>query len=95
MKCYNCVQLGDPTYIFPENPSSSYHEKRVEYAQEDNSSYKENEVDHIESKKGENLMFRRLLIKKPSPNESKHRRALFRIRCEILGKSCKFMVDSS
>lgn len=77
-----------------ENPSSSNHDKRVAYSQEDNSNYKENEVDHIESKKGKNLMFRRVLIKQPAPYEPKHRRALFRIRYKILGKFCKVVAES-
>lgn len=39
-------------------------------------------------------MFRRVLIKNPAPNEPKHRRALFRMKCKILGKVCKVVVDS-
>lgn len=39
-------------------------------------------------------MFRRVLIKQPTLDEPKHRRALFRIRCKILGKVCKVVVDS-
>ena len=39
-------------------------------------------------------MFRRVLIKKFSLDERKHRRDLFRIRCKILGKVCKVVVDS-
>ena len=49
-------------------------------------------MDHIESKKGENLMFRRILIRKPSLDEPKHRRSLFRIGCKIIVKIYK--VDS-
>ena len=86
MKFYNCGQLGHPTYRFPERPSSSNHNKRVAYVQEDNSNGKKLEVDHIESKMGENLVFRRVLIKKLAPNKPKHRRALFRIKCNIIGK---------
>lgn len=47
----------------------------------------------IKSKRGENLMFRRVLIKKPTPDDPKKSRALFRIRCNILGKVCKVLVD--
>lgn len=93
MKCYNCGQLGHPTYRCPEKPSSSNQDKRMAYVQEDNC-IKESDVDHIESKKAENLMFRRVLIKQPTPNEPRHRRALFRIKCKIQGKVCKVVVDS-
>ena len=63
MKCHNCGQLDHLAYRFPKKPSSSNHDKRVAYIQKDNSSIKENELDHIESKKCENLMFRRVLVK--------------------------------
>ena len=51
-------------------------------------------MDHIELEKGENLMFRRSLIKKPSLDEPKHKISLFRIRFKIFGKVCKVVVDS-
>jgi len=70
MKCYSCGQLGHLAYRCLEKPSSSNHEKRVVYVEEDNSSCKENEVDHIESKKGESFMFRRVLVKQLAPNEA-------------------------
>ena len=92
MKCYNSSHLGHPTYKFPKKPSSSNQDKSMTYVQEDCS--KESDVDHIESKKGENLMFRRVMIKQLAPDEPKHRRALFRIKCKILGKVCKVVVDS-
>lgn len=91
MKCYNYGQLGHHACRCPEKSSSSNHDKRVAYAQED--SFKENEVDHIESEKGENLMFIWILIKQPALDEPKHRRALFRVRCKILGIFFKVVVD--
>ena len=39
-------------------------------------------------------MYWRVLIKQPTPNEPRHRRALFKIKCKILGKVCKVVVDS-
>ena len=39
-------------------------------------------------------MFRRVIIKKPTPDEPKHKRELFRFRCKILGKVCKVVVES-
>ena len=33
------------------------------------------------------------MIKQPASNVPRHRRALFRIKCKILGKVCKVMVD--
>lgn len=51
-------------------------------------------MDQIESKIGENLMFNRILIKQSVKEEPKHRRALFRVRCKVLGKVCKVIVDS-
>ena len=54
---------------------------------------KVSEVDYIESKWGEKLMFKRVLIRQPTKDEPKHRRALFRIRCKILGKVCKVIVN--
>ena len=50
-------------------------------------------MDLIELEKGENLMFRRVLIKQLAPKEPKHMRHLFRIICKILGKVCKVVVD--
>ena len=94
MKYYNCNELGHLAYRCPDKPFSSNSDKRVAYAQEVNSSDQESEVDHIELEKGENLMFRRVLIKQQAPDEPKHRRALFRIKCKILGKVCKVVVDS-
>lgn len=40
-------------------------------------------------------MFRRVLIRQPMKEEPKKRRALFRIRCNILSKVCKVIIDSS
>lgn len=54
----------------------------------------ESDLEHIESEKGEKIMFRRFLIKQLAPDEPKHRRPLFRIKCKILGKVCKVVVDS-
>lgn len=39
-------------------------------------------------------MFGRVLIKAPSKKEPKQRRELFRVKCKILGKVCKVIVDS-
>lgn len=39
-------------------------------------------------------MFNRVLIRQLVKNEPKHRRALFRVRCKILGKVFKVIVDS-
>ena len=39
-------------------------------------------------------MFRRVLIKRTTPDEPRHKRSLFRIKYKILGKVCKVMVDS-
>ena len=86
MKCYHCGQVGHPAYSCPEKASSSSNEKRVAYAQEDTMSPKSSEVSHIESEVGENLMFNRVLIRQPVKEEPKQRRALFRVRCKILGK---------
>lgn len=94
MKCYNCGQLGHLAYICPDKPTSSNSGKRVAYAHEDTSSRKTPEVDHIELEIGENQMFNRVLIRQPVKDEPKHRRALFRVRCKILGKVCKVIVDS-
>ena len=38
-------------------------------------------------------MYRRLLIKQLDPNEPRQRRELFRIKCKILDKVCKVVVD--
>ena len=92
MKWYNCGVLGHPTYRCFDKPSSSNLGKRITYAQEENYT-KDSKVDHIESKKEEKLMFRRVTIEQPALDEPKHRRALFRIRCKILGKVCKVVVD--
>ena len=39
-------------------------------------------------------MLRRVLLKEPSKDEPKQRRALFRVKCKIQGKVCKVIVDS-
>ena len=94
MKCSNYNQLGHPAYRCPEKLSSSNYDKRLAYSQEDNASFNETYVDHIESKKGKILMYRRVQIKQPTPNEPRNRRALFKTKCKILGKVCKVVVDS-
>ena len=48
----------------------------------------------LESKEGENLMIRRTLIKEQIKEEPSQRRALFRIRCKIMGKVCRVIIDS-
>lgn len=63
--------MGHPSYRFLEKKSSSNNEKRVVYAKEDTSSIKSPEVSHIESEIGENLMFRRVLIRQPVKEEPK------------------------
>ena len=93
MKCYHCGQLGHPAYRCPEKASSSQGDKKITYVQEECSNNITSEV-NLDSEKGENLMFRRVLIKEPSKEEPKQRRALFRIKCKILGKVCKVIVDS-
>lgn len=40
-------------------------------------------------------MIRRTLIKEPVKEEPSQRRALFRIPCNILGKVCRVIIDSS
>src|SRR5271156_1945210 len=93
MKCYNCGNLGHPAYRCPEKPSTSQGERRNTYVQEDQASCHNQEV-NLDSKKGENLMFHRILLKEPSKEEPKQRRSLFRVKCKILGKVCKVIVDS-
>ena len=93
MKCYNCGNLGHPAYRCPDKPSSSQGERRNNYVQEDQVSCHNQEV-NLDSEKGENLMFRRILLKEPSKEEPKERRSLFRVKCKILGKVCKVIVDS-
>ena len=39
-------------------------------------------------------MFNRVLTRQPVKDETKHKRALFRIRCKILGKVCTVIMDS-
>ena len=94
IKCYSCGQLGHPTYRCPKKASSSNNEKRIGYAQEDTSSFKSPEINHIELEMGENLMFRRVLVRQPMKEEPERRKALLRIRCKIVGKVCKVIVDS-
>ena len=95
MNHYNCGQLGHPTCRCLEKFYSLNQDKKVAYAKENRSCFKENEVDQIDSKKSENLIFRTIIIKQLALDEPKHRRALFRIKCKILGKFCNVVVDSS
>ena len=48
----------------------------------------------MESEEGENLMIRRTLIREPNKKEASQRRALSRIRCKIMGKVCRVIIDS-
>lgn len=61
--------------------------------QEDSSSVKSLEV-NLDPESGDNLMIQRVLIREPVKEEPKHRRSLFRIKCKILGKICKVIIDS-
>ena len=62
--------------------------------QEDFTRSNETDINHLESKRVENLIYRRLLVKQAATNEPRQRRALFRIKCKILDKACKVVVDS-
>lgn len=91
MKCYNCHQLGHPTYRCPKKSSSSQGgERRVNYIQEDATNVKASEVS-LDYEVGE--MMRRFLIKEPIKEEPSQRRSLFRIKCKIIGKVCKVVAD--
>ena len=78
MKFYDCGQLGHPTYSWPKKGSTSQVEKRVNYVQQNTRSVKYAEV-NLDLESGENLMFRRILIKEPTKVEPKQRRELFRV----------------
>lgn len=92
MKCYNFVQLGHPAYRCPNKQSSSQGEKKIACVQEEDCS-RHSQVS-LDSEKGENLMLRRILIKEPTKDEHKKRRALFRVKCKILGKVYRVRIDS-
>ena len=86
--------MGHLAYRCPNKPNSSSGKKRVAYTHEDARGAKSSEVDHTESEMGEILMFNMVLIRQPVKDEPKHRRALFKVQCKILGKVCKVIVDS-
>lgn len=46
------------------------------------------------SEVGDNLMVRRTLIKELVREEPSQRRSLFRIKCKIIDKECKVIIDS-
>ena len=48
----------------------------------------------MDSKEGKNLIIRRILIREPNGEERSKTRALFRIRCKIMGKVCRIIIDS-
>lgn len=62
MKCYNCGHLGHPAYRCFDKASSSQGDKKVSYVQKEISSSTSPEIS-LDSESGENLMFRRVLIK--------------------------------
>lgn len=39
-------------------------------------------------------IIRRILIKEPTKDDQKQRRALFRVKCNILGKVCRVIINS-
>ena len=47
----------------------------------------------LDSKSGENLMIKRILIKELDKGEPKKRRSLFGMRCKIMGKVCEVIID--
>lgn len=67
-------------------------ERRVSYVQENVASSKAHEVS-LASEDGETLMMRRVLIKEPIKEEPTQRRSLFKIKCKIMGKVCKVVID--
>ena len=92
MKCYHCGKLGNQAYRCPYKSSTSYSEKKNAYVQEEDNQ-KQIEVD-LQTEKGVNLKFRRILIKETTKEEDKQRRALFRITSKIFRKVCKVIIDS-
>ena len=48
----------------------------------------------MEPKEGDNLMIRRTLIREPKKEDTNHRTMLFRIKCKIMGKVCRVIIDS-
>ena len=96
MKCYNCNQIGHLAYRFPEKGSTSQGSvKRVNYVQEESSTSNKPFEVPLESKEEENLMIRRILIKEPIKEEPSQRRSLFRVKCKMMGKVGKVIIDSS
>lgn len=93
MKCYHCQQLGHLAYRCPKKGSSSQGEKKVAYVHEDTSSVKSLDI-QLDLESGENLMIKRILIREPAKEEPKQRRSLFKVRCKIMGKVCKVIIDS-
>lgn len=63
------------------------------YAQEDGGRKKATDLP-LDSEVGENLMFRRTLIREPMKEEPSQRRALFRVKCKVQNKVCKVIIDS-
>ena len=95
MKCYHCNQMGHPAYRCPEKGvSSQVGDKRANLVHEDTNAVDKHSKIPLNSKEGENLMMRRTLIKEPVKEEPSQRRSLFRIKCKIMGKVCRVIIDS-
>lgn len=93
MKCYHYSNFGHPTYRCLEKATSSHVEKRINNLQEDSSSVNSPEV-NLDIENGENLKVRRMLIREPVKEDPKQRRSLFKVKCKILGKVCKVIINS-
>lgn len=92
MKCYNCHQFGHLAYRCPNKETSSQSKKMVNYVQEDTSTIKSPEI-NLDSESGDNLIIRRFLIKELVREEPKQRRSFFKVKCKILGKVYKVIID--
>ena len=85
--------MGHPTYRCPEKGSTSQGgDKKTNLVHEVKNVVVSHHELSLTSEEGEDLMIRRMLIKEPIKEKSSQIRSLFKIKCKMMGKVCRFII---
>ena len=85
MRCYTCGQLGNMSWVCPENVAR---QRGAQVVQVEPEAPRELEVADNYPEQGEALLMRKAI------DESVQQRTLFKIVCKVEGKCCKLIVDT-